>query len=246
MTGDPAAIRPAIRYTARNEYPEDRAQMSQTKHTQESMSRWVMRFDRMKEQGIPLMFIDSALPGHERMNYAVIGDTASENPDFAGKRQITAPHRYQIGMGWAPPGNGPAWHTHDYIESFFVLSGPWRFYWGNSEHADEAEGLFDLDAWDLISFPPGVYRSFEYMGTSIGWFFAVLESHEVFRGKDPYWAPEVEGAAAGIGFQADAQGKMRKPADYETRVAHQQERLLRLFQQRTGASLADYRPEPSP
>ena len=208
------------------------------------MSRWVMRFDQMKEQGIPLMFIDSPLTGHERMNYAVIGDTASENPDFAELRQITEPHRYQVGMGWAPPGNGPAWHTHDYIESFFILSGPWRFYWGNSDNPDEAEGHFDLDAWDLISLPPRVYRSFEYRGDSIGWFFAVLESHEVFRGKDPYWSPAVESAAAAIGFQADSQGKMRKPADYEARVNAQHQRLRQLFEQQTGHSLADYRPEP--
>ena len=217
--------------------------MAQPTHSQESMSRWVMRFDQMKEQGVPLMFIDSALPGHERMNYAVIGDTASENPDFVGKRQITEPHRYQIGMGWAPPGCGPAWHTHDYIESFFVLSGPWRFHWGNSDHPAQADGHFDLAAWDLISFPPGVYRSFEYRGDSIGWFFAVLESHEVFTGKDPLWSPEVEGAAAALGFRANAQGKMRQPDDYEALAAAQQRRLLQLFERQTGSRLADFRPE---
>ncbi len=217
--------------------------MEPQRHTQESMSRWVMRFERMKQQGIPLMFIDSALPGHQRMNYAVIGDTASENPDFAGKRQIDEAHRYQIGMGWAPPGNGPAWHTHDYIESFFILNGPWRFCWGNEDDPAKAEGHFDLDAWDLISFPPGVYRSFEYRGDSIGWFFAVLEAHEVFQGKDPHWSPAVENAAAALGFQADATGKMRKPSDYERRVAAQEQRLLQLFAQNSGQSLANFRPE---
>ena len=217
--------------------------MNHPPHTQESISHWVMRFDEMKEQGIPLMFIDSLLPGHERMNYAVIGDTASENPDFEEKRQITEPHRFQIGMGWAPPGKGPAWHTHDYIESFFVLSGPWRFLWGNSEHPFEAEGHFDLNAWDLISFPPGVYRSFEYTGSSIGWFFAVLESHEIFTGKDPIWSPDVEGAASALGFRSDKQGKMRKPRNYEARATGQKGRLLEIFERQTGVPLAAFRPE---
>ena len=202
-----------------------------------------MRFDKMKEQGIPLMFIDSFLPGHQRMNYAVIGDTASENPDYSDARQITEPHRYQIGMGWAPPGNGPAWHTHDYIESFFILSGPWRFYWGNSEHPDEADGHFDLDAWDLISLPPGVFRSFEYTGDSIGWFFAVLESHDVFTGKDPIWSPAIEGAAQAMDIRSDEQGKMRKPPDYDAQVSQFKHNLLAVFERQTGTPLEYFRPE---
>ena len=30
----------------------------------------------------------------------------------------------------APPGNGPGWHTHDYVEMFVPLTGNWRFCWG--------------------------------------------------------------------------------------------------------------------
>jgi len=187
--------------------------MEHPKQTAESMAKRIMRFSELKNNGIPIMFIDSLLPGHYRMNYAVIGDTASENPDFDMQRAITAPHHYQIGMGWAPPGCGPAWHTHDYIESFFILKGCWRFYWGNSNDPDEAEGFFDLGEWDMISLPPGMYRRFEYRGEEIGWFFAVLESHPVFEGKDPYWAPKVEQAAAEKGYRADDKGKMIHPAD---------------------------------
>ena len=72
----------------------------------------IVRFDKLKQQGIPLMFIDSALPGYYRMNYAVIGDTASENPEFAS--YISAPHKFQIGMFCAPPGCGPAYHAHEW------------------------------------------------------------------------------------------------------------------------------------
>jgi len=213
------------------------------KQTAESMAKRVMRFSELKSKGIPVMFIDSMLPGHERMNYAVIGDTASENPDFTVQRAITDPHNYQIGMGWAPPNSGPAWHTHDYIESFFILKGPWKFYWGNGDDPEkDIEGDFTLDEWDMISLPPGMYRRFEYVGDSIGWFFAILESHKVFEGKDPYWSPSVESAAEGIGFKANEKGKMIHPDNYEDLKVQQNEKLLNLFKSLTGTSLEDFTP----
>jgi quercetin dioxygenase-like cupin family protein len=216
--------------------------MEHPQQTADSMAKGVMRFHELKEKGIPIMFIDSMLPKHFRMNYAVIGDTASENPDFEIQRAITEPHNFQIGMGWAPPGCGPAWHTHDYIESFFILKGPWRFYWGNADDPDKAEGYFDLNEWDMISLPPGVYRGFEYIGTEIGWFFAVLESHKVFEGKDPYWSPQIEQQAAAIGYKATDKGKMVHPPQYQEQKVTHNEYLLRRFQELTGVSLQDFQP----
>jgi quercetin dioxygenase-like cupin family protein len=206
------------------------------------MAKRVMRFSELKAKGIPIMFIDSLLPRHYRMNYAVIGDTASENPDYENQRAITEPHSFQIGMGWAPPGCGPAWHTHDYVESFFILKGPWRFYWGHSSHPDQVDGYYDLDEWDMISLPPGVYRKFEYTGDAIGWFFAVLESHKVFEGKDPYWSPQVEQQAAAIGYQADEKGRMIQPDNYAQQKAEHMARLLGLFRQHEGIDLNDFQP----
>jgi quercetin dioxygenase-like cupin family protein len=180
----------------------------------EAMERdYIVRFDELKQRGIPLMFIDSILPGHQRMNYAVIGDTASENPEF--EPAISVPHKFQIGMGFAAPGNGPAFHTHDYVEMFLILKGKWRFYWGNTP--DKVEGEAILRKWDMITLPPGLYRGFEVAGKKVGWFFAVLDPHPVFLSKDPYWAPEVERLAAEHGFRADATGKMVKPDDYQER-----------------------------
>ena len=73
-------------------------------------------------------------------DYALIGDTASENPEF--EPAISVPHKFQIGMGFAAPGNGPAFHTHDYVEMFLILKGKWRFYWGNDP--DQVEGEVTL------------------------------------------------------------------------------------------------------
>lgn len=179
--------------------------------TSEQMYRdYIVRFDDLKHRGIPLMFIDSVLPGHQRMNYAVVGDTASENPEFAPA--ITVPHKFQIGMGFAAPGNGPALHTHDYVEMFLILKGKWRFYWGSTP--DQVEGEAILRKWDLITLPPGLYRGFEVAGKKVGWFFAVLDPHPVFRSKDPIWAPQVERLAAAHGFRSDEHGKMVPPEGY--------------------------------
>src|SRR5439155_17950270 len=98
-----------------------------------------------------------------RLNYAIVGDTASENPDL--DPLLTQPHQFQIGMVKAPPGNGPAYHTHAYVESFFILSGSWRFYWGNTPDPDAFEGEVTLNQWDYISLPPGLWRGFHNAGT---------------------------------------------------------------------------------
>lgn len=192
--------------------------------SEQMLSDYVVRFDELKERGIPLMFIDSILPGHQRMNYAVIGDTASENPEF--EPAITVPHKFQIGMGFAAPGNGPAYHTHDYVEMFLILKGKWRFYWGNSPDAIEGETV--LRKWDMITLPPGLYRGFEVAGKKVGWFFAVLDPHPVFLNKDPYWAPEVERRASEHGFRANKQGKMVKPKNYAALREQMLEQLKQL------------------
>jgi quercetin dioxygenase-like cupin family protein len=185
----------------------------------DQMAGRIVRFRELQGRGIPLMFIDSILPGHQRMNYALIGDTASENPEF--EPIIAAPHGFQIGMVKARPGNGPAYHTHDYIESFLVLSGRWHFYWGTDPDPARSDGEAILERWDYITLPPGLYRGFEVAAhdTEEAWLFAVLEAHAVFASKDPIWSPQVVAAAEAHGFRADERGKMIPPADYAARRA---------------------------
>jgi quercetin dioxygenase-like cupin family protein len=183
------------------------------KVTQEEMLSRVVRFsDYTAEKAVPLMFIDSFLPGHHRLNFAVIGDTASENPDY--EVMLKQPHDFQIGMFKAMPnGNGPAYHMHHYIEIFLPLEGKWRFRWGNDPDS-EPEGEIILEKWDLISFPPGVWRTFENISDQPAWCFAVLEQHKVFEGKDPHWAPSVIRKAKEYGFESDENGRMIKPANF--------------------------------
>lgn len=198
--------------------------MDHPKVSREEMLSRIVRFsDYTQENAIPLMFIDSLLPGHHRLNYAVIGDTASENPDF--QPILTQPHDFQIGMFKAmPDGNGPAYHTHDYVEIFLPLEGEWRFWFGNDPE-NENDEYVDLGARDLISFPPGLWRRFENIGPAPAWCFAVLEKHNVFEGKDPYWAPSVIRRAREMGFESDDEGRMRKPDNFEELNAQMLEKM---------------------
>jgi len=193
-----------------------------TNYTKEIIENdWVVRFDEIKDKAIPLMFIDSIIPGHNRLNYALIGDTASENPDY--NPIITEPHGFQIGMVKAPKGNGPAYHTHEYIETFFVLTGEWRFYWGNS--ADEIEGETILKPWDMISLPPYMYRGFENIAEGDAWLFSILEQHEVFDRPDPIWAPKVVKKGEEYNFKVDNKGKMVPPENFKELEAEMAKKL---------------------
>ncbi|MBJ7603264.1 MAG: cupin domain-containing protein [Candidatus Dormibacteraeota bacterium] len=173
----------------------------------------IARFNDLKGNGTSIMFIDSVLPGHYRTNYSVIGDTASENPDF--KPMLTIPHRFQIGMFEAPPGNGPGWHTHTYVELFVPLTGRWRFCYGtNPDDPDDIAGDAVLEPWDVISFPSGLWRRFENVAQTNSWGFAVLDPHDAFTGRDPVWPAWLEALAAERGLRSDEHGRMVKPPNF--------------------------------
>ncbi len=193
--------------------------------TNEEMLARVVRFDQIKSRGVPLMFIDSILPGHQRMNFALIGDTASENPEY--QPFLTQPHRFQIGMVLAPPGNGPAYHTHDYIEAFMPLTGQWRFYWGNDPEGPP-EGETVIGQWDLISLPPRLWRGFENISSEDAWLLGILEEHDVFTSKDPYWSQVVIEQARQYGFEADQSGRMVRPAHYAQTNEQMRAKLLHM------------------
>lgn len=183
--------------------------------SKEEMLSRVVRFDDLTKQGdgLPLMFIDSMLPGHHRMNYVIVGDSASENPDY--EPMLTQPHKYSMGMMMTPPGCGPAYHTHEYVELFIILHGQWRFYWGNESDPAKIDGEVTIGPWDVISFPPWLWRGFENAGDDTAWCINLLEEHDPFSIKDPHWSPQVIKRCEEAGFTADEQGKMIKPANFD-------------------------------
>lgn len=202
--------------------PDDPREQKLDSNESGAMEGRISRFSELLTRPNPMMFIDSPLQHHQRLNYAVIGDTAGENLQV--EPMIGSPHRFQIGMVKAEPGNGPAYHTHDYVECFIPLTEhKWRFYWGERE--DKVDGETILEKWDLISLPPKLWRGFELheSETETAWIFAVLDPHDVFTFKDPYWAPYVTRAAERAGYEADETGKMVKVPDSS---ASQKEEIL--------------------
>ncbi len=86
--------------------------------------------------------------------------------------------------------------------------------WTSPEPEGEPQGEAILKPWDMISMLPGLWRGFENVSDEDAWCFAVVEPHEVFEAKDPYWSQKVIEQAAEHGFRADASGKMIQPENY--------------------------------
>ena len=72
-----------------------------------------------------------------------------------------------------------------------------------------------LGPWDVISFPPGLWRRFENASDANAVGFAVLDPHDAFLEKDPIW-PEwmVEQAAAARACPPTPSGRMIKPDNF--------------------------------
>ena len=75
-------------------------------------------------------FIDAHTPGSDQKeNFTIIGGGVSESPDQ--HVHIAIPHGFNIGAAGQPPKCRNSLHDHNTAEVFFVLSGRWRFFWGD-------------------------------------------------------------------------------------------------------------------
>ena len=192
----------------------------------------MVHFSEAVNHGNPLAFIDAAVPGHRRLNIAVIGDTAAEDPGL--RPLISGPHTFQLGMFMCLPDEGPAWHLHEYVEAFIPLSGRWRFRCAASEERlDDPDGDYELGPWDVISLPAGTWRSFENLGGEPAWCLGVLDAHEQFAFKDPQWPACVVSAAARLGLAADDSGKLVESPE-SARLAEELRQVLGEAAARTG------------
>jgi mannose-6-phosphate isomerase-like protein (cupin superfamily) len=131
--------------------------------TRAEMRKRVALFSEIKgyDGGLP----DSHYPGSERTLYNVIGfQPPAGNPNLispvgaqaAEHAAIKVQDGFNLGFCECAPGKGPLMHNHDTNETFMPMTGRWRCSWevdGSVEH-------FDLDPFDVISFPIGVQRRF--------------------------------------------------------------------------------------
>lgn len=146
-------------------------------------------------------FVDTLIPGHERLIFNVIGRGVTE--DTSLRPAITDARDFNLTLVHAEPGKGAALHAHPTVEVFMPLSGRWAIYWG-----DRGEQELLLDQWDVISVPPGVMRGFRNAGESAGYLMAVLGGTDAGH---VAWAPTVLERAQQTGLALDAQGNLVAP-----------------------------------
>ena len=129
-------------------------------------------------------FIDAHTPGSDQKeNFAIIGAGVSESADQ--HVHIKETPGFNIGAAGQSPKCRNSLHTHRTAEVFFVLSGRWRFFWGNTG----TDGEVVLNEGDVINIPTGVFRGFENIGTNYGMIMSILGGDDA--GGGVIWAPQV-------------------------------------------------------
>lgn len=154
-------------------------------------------------------FIDAHTPGSDQKeNFTIIGGGVSESPDQ--HVHIGIPHGFNIGAAGQPPKCRNSMHNHRTAEVFFILSGRWRFFWG--EHGDAGEVI--LEEGDIFNIPTNIFRGFENIGTDYGMIMAVLGGDDA--GGGVIWAPHVIEDAKAHGLILGDNGKLYDSKKGET------------------------------
>jgi quercetin dioxygenase-like cupin family protein len=143
-------------------------------------------------------FIDTAIPGYERLIYNVIGRGVTEDSNL--NPAITDARDFNMTLVKKAPGNRVGLHDHPTVEVFMPLTGRWGVYWG-----DDGENEVMLEQWDVISVPPGVMRGFRNVGTEDSFLLAILGGSDAGH---VTWSPKVIEAAREHGAQLDAKGNL--------------------------------------
>lgn len=146
-------------------------------------------------------FIDAHTPGSDQKeNFTIIGGGVSESPDQ--HVHITIPHGFNIGAAGQPPKCRNSMHNHRTAEVFFILSGRWRFFWG--EKGDAGEVI--MEEGDIFNIPTNIFRGFENIGTDYGMIMAILGGDDA--GGGVIWAPHVIEDAKDHGLVLGENGKL--------------------------------------
>lgn len=164
----------------------------------EEMQARVARYRTLSAS--PQAFVDTRIPEYERDIYNVIGRGVTED---AGLAPSIADSRYfSITYVGAEPGKGAALHAHETIEVFIPLVGRWAAYWGA-----DGDKEIELDPFDVISFPPGVYRGFRNISDGPGMLMAIIGSKEsTGDGGQVDWAPSILAQSQATGLRVNAKG----------------------------------------
>lgn len=168
----------------------------------EEMQARVARYRELRAS--PQAFIDTRIPKYERDIYNVIGRGVTE--DAALAPSIIDSRYFSITYVGAEPGKGAALHAHETIEVFIPLVGKWAAYWGAEDDKE-----IEIDPFDVISFPPGVYRGFRNIGDSSGMLMAIIGSKETTGdGGRVDWAPQILAESHATGLRVNTDGDLEE------------------------------------
>ncbi len=146
-------------------------------------------------------FIDAHTPGSDKKeNFTIIGAGVAESSDQHVHIRDTP--GFNIGAAGQPPGCKNSMHTHRTAETFFVLKGRWRFFWG--QFGDAGEVI--LQEGDIFDIPTGVFRGFENVGTDYGMIMSMLGGDDA--GGGVIWAPHVIKKAKDYGLILAESGRL--------------------------------------
>jgi uncharacterized RmlC-like cupin family protein len=137
--------------------------------SREEMLQRVARFSQ--REGDPGAFPDLKEQGGKRSVSYMLSPGAT-----GGAAPITQPHNFHLSVSTLSPGIRPTVHSHPYNEVFMPLNARFRLLWGE----DLGESL-DLDPFDVVSVPAGVFRTFENLDAHDGCMMAIFD-----HGGDPH------------------------------------------------------------
>lgn len=146
----------------------------------------------------PNAFLDAYLPGRDRQQAQVIGAGVVESNSV--QPVIEADAEFTLSYTRVPPGNGNSLHDHQTVEVFIPLTSRWRIVWG-----ERGESAVELEAYDVISIPPGVHRHYTNIGNVEGLLLTVLGGRD--SGKVT-WANKVLDEARAHGVALDERGEI--------------------------------------
>ena len=166
----------------------------------EEMEQRVARYRNLKAS--KQAFVDTRIPEYERDIYNVIGRGVTEDASLTA--EITDSRYFGITYVGADPGKGAALHAHETIEVFIPLTGRWADVWG-----EDGDKEIIVEPFDVISFPPGVYRGFRNVGDEHAMLMAIIGSKETTDdGGRVAWAPQVLEASHQTGLKVNAAGDL--------------------------------------
>lgn len=166
----------------------------------EEMQARVARYRELKAS--PQAFVDTRIPEYERDIYNVIGRGVTEDAGLAPS--IVDSRYFGITYVGAEPGKGAALHAHETIEVFIPLTGRWAAVWG-----EDGDKEIEIEPFDVISFPPGIYRGFRNIGDAPAMLMAIIGSKETTGdGGRVEWAPSVLEASHATGLRVNETGDL--------------------------------------